>query len=351
MRLRFASTTHVLLVALAPLLVACAGKVIQGEQGGTTGVGGGSSGTGASTGGGAPGMGGCPAALDPVLVWSAPMDAEAQFIAKDATHIYFIEGSLHGAPEPIARIPVCGGPVEVLATGVINGLAVAVSATDVYWLDSGHLNGQGTLSILPKAGGTPVELVSKLGTVWPLAVDASYVYWSNEGPGPQGGMKRMPLGGGPVQSIGAAHGYVNIALDDTYAYWADPSAVGRFPKTGGVDQDLAMLVPEPMGLPWCTAVDDTNVYVSVYFGPVYSIPKNGGTPTTIAPTDSHRCLAVDENYLYVPTDVDIRRIRKDGSSTDIIQAGVPAAGAAEMLVDDSNVFWGDATGIWRWSKR
>jgi hypothetical protein len=345
MRLRFASTIHTVLGSAATLLVACAGTVIQGEKGGTTGAGGGNSGTGASTASGAPATGGCPTALEAVLLASVPY-YPGLFIAKDATHIYFIQGP---PPEAIARVPVCGGPVEVVATGAFNGQAVAVSATDVYWLDSGHFLGQGTLTSVPKAGGAPVVLASKLGAVWPLAVDASYVYWSSAGAGPVDGMKRMPLGGGPVENIGAAHGYVNIALDDTYVYWGDLLVAGRTPKAGGGDQKLATLPPDPAadtGV-WCTAVDETNVYVSVYIGPVYSIPKNGGTPTEIAPSGMHRCLAVDKDYVYVAADENISRIRKDGSTTDVIGPG----GAAEVLVDDDNVFWGDATGIWRWSKR
>jgi hypothetical protein len=299
-----------------------------------------------------PGSGGCAAAVDAVRLTTLPLDYLVQFLAIDATHVYFIQASQLGAGnDALARIPLCGGPEEILVKGVSNGLAVAVGATDVYWLDSGPgYPGHGSVSRFPKTGGTPETLVPNLAAAWPLALDDAYLYW--ESAGQAGGMKRMSLDGGPVENIGGAYGYVNVALDDTYLYWTEFLTIGRSLKTGGGDQNLAMMPQDSSSYsPWCTAVDDTNVYVTTYIGPLFSVPKNGGTPTKIAPTARYRCLAVDKDYLYVASDDDgVLRIRKDGSSTDVIGSGV-AGGATEIAVDDSNVFWGSGDGLWRWSKR
>jgi hypothetical protein len=219
------------------------------------------------------------------------------------------------------RVPICGGSPEVIVSDT-QALALAVNDTDLFWLDEGSKNFQGSLVRMSKEGGPKQTLVSDLSGPWPLALDATHVYWgADSGGGVMPGTNRI------------------------YGYWTSEDSVGRFLKTGQGDETLATVSAGDGA--WCTAVDETNVYWTIYIGSVWSVPKVGGVAKALTKEAPNRCLTVDDNYVYVAADDGVRRVRKDGSGDDLITS----MGATEIVGDDSNVFWGNPKGIWRWSKR
>jgi hypothetical protein len=332
-------------VIFASLLAACGSRSgLPIEAGGSGG--GAGTGTGNMAGMGTGGLfaaGGCPPAVEATLVTSAPLRVgieDFQFLAIDSSFVYFDLSSAH----EIARVPKCGGEAEVIVDNLVTPLAIAVNDTHVYWLDQGTQHGAGQLARRPKVGGPIETLATALLGPWPLALDGGHAYW-----GDAHGTGALPLDGGPISRLSYAASYVGMALDDTYAYWGNGLSVGRFLKSGGGDEMLAQLTLDPTTgdfIVWCAAVDTSNVYVTVYIGPVFGIPKTGGAPVQLAPTARYRCLTVDQDYVYAAGDDGVRRIRKDGSGVDVI-----GSSGTEIVADESNVFWGDEDGIWRWSKR
>lgn len=232
----------------------------------------------------------------------------------------------------------------MLVTGLVSPLAVAVNETHLYWIDQGKVFGQSALRRASKAGFATETLAAGLGGPWPLALDASYVYWGGDY-----GTDRMPLDGGATEHLSKSASYVGMALDADHAYWANYHSAGRFLKSGGGDESLATLAPDGPNdvASWCAAVDDTSLYWAVYIGSVWSVPKTGGTPKRLTQNaEPNRCLVADGDYLYVATDQGIHRVRKDGSSDEVISMEP----GAEVAVDATSVYWGNRTGIWRWSK-
>jgi hypothetical protein len=333
-------------VAFASLLAACGSRSgLPTEAGGSGG--GAGTGTGNMGGMGTGGLlaaGGCPPAVEATLVMSAPPGVnnieDFQFLAIDSSFVYF---DLYSAHE-IGRVPKCGGEVEIIVGNLVSPLAVAVNDTHVYWLDQGAQLGEGKLARRPTAGGPVETLATGIAGPWPLALDGGHAYW-----GYDMGTAALPLSGGPISHLSDAHSYVGMALDDTYVYWGNDHSVGRFLESGGGDEVLAQLTPDPTTgdfVVWCAAADTSNVYVTVYIGPVFGIPKTGGAPVQLAPTAPYRCLTVDQDYVYAAADDGVRRIRKDGGGADVI-----GLSGTEIVADESNVFWGNGYGIWRWSKR
>src|SRR5580704_224602 len=81
------------------------------------------------------------------------------------------------------------------------------------------------------AGGTvPAPTVAAGGRSgpWAIAADRTSVYWTEDG-----GVMRMPLGGGMPVMLAQASSSRAIAVDDENVYWADSTGVTSVPLDGG----------------------------------------------------------------------------------------------------------------------
>jgi hypothetical protein len=146
-----------------------------------------------------------------------------------------------GACDPTAK--------QILAVG--NPSWVAADGTSVFWVD-----GASSIMQVDRDGLTaPITLASAQQGPSSIAVDATSVYWTNG------------IGGG---------------------VWKTPKGV---PGTGGTF--LANAVS-----PTRVVVNSTNAYFDSQ-GAIYSIPKNGGTPTGIFPAlNVTGPFDVDDSYLW-----------------------------------------------------
>ena len=71
-------------------------------------------------------------------------------IAVDATHVYWVAGTVNLADGVVMKVPIAGGPPVMLASGQAQPIAVAVDATSVYWTNAGDVHGGSVVKLTPK---------------------------------------------------------------------------------------------------------------------------------------------------------------------------------------------------------
>jgi len=154
-------------------------------------------------------------------------------IAVDLNDVVFSEWP-EGAPESgtVSRVPMGGGPVTVTATGQDRPRDLTVDDADVYW------NTSGAVHRAPLAGG-PTTLVARapsglgLSSFW-LDTDYLYLAWIGEPGKHQGGVGRVLRGTDALETLATGQaGPDKLIADATNLYWLnlDPGAILRLPKT------------------------------------------------------------------------------------------------------------------------
>jgi hypothetical protein len=116
----------------------------------------------------------------------------------------------------VASVPIGGGGVFTIASGLNAPMMVAVDSTSVYWADGPS----GTIMQAPGTGNhtsTPVTLASGQSTPLPIRSDGKYVYWGNAGGGQL--MAVPPGGGAPVTLATGQPNIRDIALSSACIYW------------------------------------------------------------------------------------------------------------------------------------
>lgn len=263
------------------------------------------------------------------LVTLSSGDSEPMAIAVDSSYVYWgVEGG------PIMRVPVTGGPSEVLAPGGGTRPSVlVVNATDVYWLHSMYPG----IQRVPVAGGATVDVTSSNDMPGGLAIDATYIYWSN-----LGAFRKMPLAGGDVHDFPlTAHWPSAFAVDSSRIYFG--SYVGNgyglyaIPVGGGppftkyVDgQNASHIALSPSRIYWANADGD-----------ICSIHKSGGPILVHAakqfqPTD----VKVDATSVYWSTvDGMIAKAPLDGSTVTVLKPKTPLSSPFAIAVDETSLYW------------
>jgi hypothetical protein len=153
---------------------------------------------------------------------------------------------------------------------------------------------------------------------------------------------------------GVAQDAQDLVVDATNVYWTNPldNTVMTVPVGGGTPQALAQDQSGASGI----AVDATTVYWGTSSG-IVSLPKVGGSPTTLYPTTGplYHALAVDATTLYWTT-FDGNNIAPSLTSAPLSGAGpqqVLASGAGglwrDVAVDANRVYWtkyANPSGVW-----
>ncbi len=222
-------------------------------------------------------------------------------IAIDSTHVYWVNDE----PDIVMSALLDGGASTVLVTnGNQSPLAIAVDGTSVYWT-ANALPGEGSGAVMsvPKAGGSPVTLATGQADPWGIAIDSQNVYWANANIGGDGLIMSVPLDGGtPVTLASGPFQPAYLAVDVSSVYWTSvDGTIASVPKGGGTPTTLASGPPGAQGI----AVDTESVYwtapgnVGGDTGYVLSVPKGGGAPTTLATAqDDPTGIAVDGTNVY-----------------------------------------------------
>jgi hypothetical protein len=184
-------------------------------------------------------------------------------LAVDATYAYF--GSLGRG---VGRVPLAGGPVEVVRPGVAV-LSLIASATGVYWIELDVPTSALRLMGLAPGAAAPVTVADvedegPMVAYGPLAATGSTVVWA----GWDGSVRSVPVGGGSVQVLlGAPTDVAFVAADDSDVFVLEQTSrphgsLEKLPVGGGQATPIATGMGVGGGdLPYRGVVTDaTSVY-------------------------------------------------------------------------------------------
>jgi sugar lactone lactonase YvrE len=148
-----------------------------------------------------------------------------RLFAVDGLHVYWLASS------KILKVAKSGGTASELAQGT-NVWGMASNGAHLYWTDKGDGKANGTVRRVPVAGGPVETLASGLTLPWGIAVDSTHAYWVTNAD-KTGSVMRVPTRGGPPETLAAQQDApVHIALDAGSVYWtnAGSGTVLRMPK-------------------------------------------------------------------------------------------------------------------------
>lgn len=203
-------------------------------------------------------------------LWYAPLAgggaAEKYFIqgtgsyqlALNATHAFAAQAA---SPFTVWRIPLAGGGADAIHSfSAVHPHFDLVADETALYVDS-----SGEIVRVPLDGG-PSEVLVSGGIGTQIAMDATDIYF-----GQSGFLSRVPKGGGDItQVVAVSEGVRKMAVDATHVYWIDGSAVRRVAKAGGAEEILASEQENPSVI----RVDDTSVYWATQGnGAIWKLPK------------------------------------------------------------------------------
>jgi hypothetical protein len=237
-------------------------------------------------------------------------------IRTDGTNAYWIDQ----AAANLDSVPLAGGSVATLASGLGAAVTLRVTPTSVLYSDGGPSSGcclqtgMGSLKSVPLGGGTVSTVIAGLDAPAAFDADANHLVWTElwrVGAAPAAGGATTTLASGIVNSL------TRIAVDQNNIYVLDGELIKVLPLAGGKVERLAAaraLIanpvignPAPVSGNLDIATDGTNVYwTSDGAGPtVQSVPVTGGAPVTLAVeglvTGTQPCywrIAVDAQNVY-----------------------------------------------------
>ena len=250
-------------------------------------------------------------------------------------------------------------PVELatdLHTGVGMG-AIAVHGDEVFFITD-----EQDIMRTSTTGADAEAVVTRPLPSRGLTIDGEYLYWL-AGDYDTGQLERMPIAGGEVESFGRARTYYTteqvIAFDDDYVYWTDfdldDAMVGgrimRMPKAGGSAEPFVEGRP---GIPFSIATDGKDLFWSegsALMAPapasIMAIPLEGGEVRQVGDTVAGAGdLAVDETNVYFGSSEDspsagvFRMDKTGGTAIPIASSGfVPPL---HLAIDETHVYWGSS---------
>ncbi len=190
-----------------------------------------------------------------------------QYIALDATNVYFTElgtfdtvSGMRLSDGTINKVPLAGGAVTQLATGLNGPQTIAVDATNIYWAENANaVAGAGFVKKALLANSSIAALVSQLSGSQNITLDSTDVYyWSA-----YGALSKVAIGGGnAVEVTSGMSGTQPLAIDTANVYWTENTNGGTVKKLNKSTRNVSIIVG--LDCTWCTALgiaqDATYVY-------------------------------------------------------------------------------------------
>ena len=277
-------------------------------------------------------------------------------LAVDSAFLYFTDEN-----GGIYRLPKTGGQ-PLLVTRLTDGsnvLSMVVDDRAVYFTTVSADSFLSNVDSVSKTGGTPTVLASGVVTPADLLADNDFLYWTSVGTPTADGqdfqadgkVERMRKDGSGRQTLASGLSFpLGFAIDNNTVYFGetglalgDTSAGLRsVPKNGG---SVTTIID---GVPTITvAVDATTIYVGtvqITGGTVFTVSKSNTSVRKNLSSDSGGIpialrLAGDQLYYYFLGDTDsIRAVPIAGGDTRILRTGDFAT--SEFAVDECAIFYG-----------
>jgi len=266
-------------------------------------------------------------------------------IAVDGNYVYWTNKGT--TPEyldgTVARLPLAGGIVEVLATAQGGPRTIVADATHIYWL---NFIG-GTVEKAALDGTNAATLAVDTWYPFDLAIDDTHAYWTQW----LGSMpKKIPLAGGDIATMAAnMHNSAGIVVGADKVYWTRYSAgiITEANKTIG----FAEFVTE-QDFPYDIAASDSELYwtnqgANAGQGAVMSMPITGATPNVLAGSQNFPTgIALAQNHLYWTT----RGSPPEYLDGQVLKVVLGSTGAPQVIashqrnphylaVDGTSVYW------------
>ena len=131
------------------------------------------------------------------------------YVAVDSTHVYWTDLAKSDADANVARVPVDGGSVQVLAAGLHGPNSATLDGPRIFFAESGRV------ASVPRAGGAVVTFASSAAPYY-VATNATTVCWADRG---NGRIDCEPSSGGSTFTLIADDGILALGLSDGAAYW------------------------------------------------------------------------------------------------------------------------------------
>jgi hypothetical protein len=267
----------------------------------------------------------------------------------------------------LKSIPASGGSPAVLASKVVNPLAMVFSGSDVIWLDDEPVGGVGicgtaTINRVLKrtsAIGTTSILATDTNcapfTGNDIVLDSNTVFWISSTNANIYVINATPINGG-ASSIVTSTSTPVVALADRAGtlYWMENffpagGAVRSIPISGGT---ITTLVNNLVSDANTFAVDATAVYYATANFP-YNVPTTdalvaaplaGGSPSTLLPsTPRVTKLAVGGGQVSWIDASTVNSIPVGGGSQIVLATTSPNT-PLDLLIEGSNALWTESTG-------
>jgi hypothetical protein len=253
----------------------------------------------------------------------ATLQFGAQSTRVDATHAYFIDYGGSNKPAAIMRMPLSGGPTQILANN-LQDPQLAIDASAIYFSELAR----STIKSIPLAGGEPTLLVDGVTRCSWLQTDETWLYWVNGvGTETSAVMRVAKSGGMPMTVVSAPNIFQLLLAGDAlfYMHWAADGTLARAPKAGGSSETVALLDTLDTMVAHAGHVYFAGIPRGETFLKISRVPVAGGSVAHIVDTRVERNtpshgLAVDDRGVFYGLDERLLRRNLDGSGAETLLA-------------------------------
>jgi hypothetical protein len=255
-------------------------------------------------------------------------------IALDSQYVYFSQDN--GGAGSLAAVPIGGGGVATIASGLPEPSSIEVVGPTLYWINGGT----GSLNSIPIGGGMTSTLYSTTSLISELATDQKNIYWTlQDTQTPSAGMiMKVSLSGGVVSTIATGQTYPEaVTTSGGNFFWTETSGNVVELTSGGT---LSTLASSQFG--YAIAVDDVNVYWSDGVSNVLQVPIGGGSTTTLVSNLTNPGgLVLDDGNLYFTSRGTVGKvIVSTGQVVDLMEGtDTPSLAPQDIAVDATSVYW------------
>lgn len=281
------------------------------------------------------------------VLGSSGGSGSSAYLAAQGGRLFFVDRAL-GAARTVA---IDGASTEMRAStfataDVYTYPFVAMDAGAFYWLEV-----RGGLSVVTARLDSPRSTIAARGDIGPvgLAIDGGLLYFARQQTGSERiDLLEIELASGHERVVTDCSGVLGIAVDEDHLFATtcrSEGGVWRVARAGGPRVPIAHHTFCPMTI----AIDDTRVYYVDSFGgvsgdfAVLSVPKEGGEPTLVTPTDG-LAFAVRDGSVLAFDEGALVEVAIDGGARTVLAQGI--TGAMGVAADDDHVYYtaADASG-------